>query len=1035
MKPIYPRSLFVVFLLFIFSSVSAQQPVYYDSPQYEYKVAMELFQKEKYGSAQQYFKYVYENTTDKQHDIKSNSYFYMGACAAYLYHNDAIFLLRDFIRNYPVHTLVPDANYLIGKFYFYKKQYKKALEYYEIIDERHIRPEELAEYYFKRGYSYFETKKPEEAKAYLDKARQSGGPYQYRAIYYLAHLAYQEGRYQAALEDFLLLKDHPEYQEIVPLYIAQIYFHQGRYDELIAVAPPLLDKMTGASQDELNRLIALSYYNLGVYDKAATYFMQYIPTSKIAIDRSDNFAIGYTFYQLKEYNKAIQYLSKATGETDAMAQNSFYVIADCYLHTQQLSLASQSFLEASKYDFMPEVQEDALYNYAKLQYATSSSPFNSAIQALENYIATYPNSSRAEEAHSYLSEIYLSTKNYQGAIKALESISSKSPDLLRAYQRCTYFRALELINVGRNKEALKLLDKSLAYPMNKDMRTSALYWKAESEYREGQYKQAYYEFQNYQKAENVKQDENYPVSFYSLGYSALKIGKYGEARRAFTTFLNSKESKNDPKVEADATVRLADCYYMEKDLRSAIQYYEKAERLRQDNADYAVYQQARCYGYLKNDAKKIELLEKLLVYYPRSNYSDDAEFDLATTYHAQNNYRMAITSYKNFIEKYPKSPYIRQAYNKLAQAYLNVQEDDMAITTFKFVFENFPGSQEAKDAMANLEVIYTEQGNTTEFFDYIKNRNMNISETKQDSVTYKAAENKYLRGDCESAIRSFETYIKEFPNGLFIAKAYFYKAECEYGMNSFDAALADYRKIIDNYQTEYNEVALRKSATILFNKKEYEQALTYYQKLSESSSNSNTLMIANAGIMHCTFQLGRYRDALNSARTLLSNYTVDAEMQSEAKIIAGRSAMELKEYNTAKTYLNDLASNNTNDFAAEAAYLGCVIEFEQGNYDECERKITDMLAGNYSSGAEYWFASVFILYGDLYMVKENYFQARHTYQSIIDNYDGEDLKEIARDRIRKLDRLEKIQEEPEPSATPVPETQEEDVDDYIYPEE
>lgn len=1006
MKPLSVKSSFFVFLLWVLPPLYAQRPVSFDSPEYEYKTAIELFQKEKYGSAQQVFKYVYENSLDKQHDIKSNSYFYMGVCAANLYNNDAIFLLTDFIRRYPVHTFVPEARYFLGKFYFHKRQYKKALEHYEQIDERSVKPEDMAEYYFKKGYSYFETKKTDQAKFYFEKARNSSGPYRLRAVYYLAHLAYQEGQYQTALESFQSLRNEPEYRDIVPLYISQIYFYQERYEEVIANVPPFLEKVSAKDKPELERILALSYYNLGMYEKAAVHFFNYVPTSKTEIDRNDYFAMGYTFYELKDYPKAIDYLSRTTKEKDEMSQTSFYIIGDCYIQTGQLTLASQSFQEASKFTFNPEIREDAMYNYAKLQYATSATPFNMAIKALENYINEYPNSSRSEEANAYLSSIYMSTKNYQAAINSLEKIKSKTPELLRAYQRCTYYRSLELVNSGKNREAVAMLTKSLTYPMDKNMRLSALYWKAETEYRAGQYQEAYYDFQSYHKTENAKKDENYTVSFYSLGYSALKINRYQDAQKAFTTYLGFKETENDPVRTADATARLADTYFMQKDLRNAIRYYEKCESLRQSNADYALFQQAKCYGYLKNNSKKIETLEKLILYYPQSSYMDASEYELATTYHAQNDYTMAIPAYKNFIAKYPKSPYIRQAHNKLAQAYLNTQNEEMAIQTFKYVFEKYPGSQEAKDAMANLENIYTEQGNTTDFFDYIRNKNMNISVSKQDSVSFRAAESKYLRGDCESAVKNFESYVTQFPNGLFAAKAYFYKAECEYGMKDYDAALADYEQIIHHYQTEYNETALRHSASILFNKKEYEKALHYFIRLRETVSDANTVLFAQSGIMHCSYALEKYRESLQAARAVLNAKSNDAGLNSEATLIAGKSAMELGEYTIAKTYLNELASHYSNELAAEAAYYSCLVEFKQGNYDACEELITNMLAGQYSSGSEYWFASVFILYGDVYAAKGNYFQARHTYQSIVDNYEGEDLRERAREKIAALNKLE-----------------------------
>ena len=1015
MKSSSTKGILFILLLFIIPSLMAQKTVNYDSPGYEYELAMELFQKEKYGNAQQQFKYVYENTPEKQQDIKSNSYFYMGVCAAYLYNDDAIFLLSDFIRRYPVHAFVPEANYFLGKFYFYKRQYKKAMEYYDLIDERQIKSDDLAEFYFKKGYCYFATNKLDEAKTNFERALKNEGPYQLRATYYLAHIAYASGQYQAALEQFQQLQGIDEYKELIPVYIAQIYFSQKRYDEVVKYLPPFMDKAQKKDKPEMERILGLSYYNLGKYEQAARHFTNYLDLSQ-EIAREDYFAIGYTLYELKDYETAITNLSKTTKEKDAMAQHSYYLIGDCYLKTKQSTFASQSFLEAYKLGINEDIKEDAYFNYAKAQYASSGNSFNMAIKALESYIEEYPNSTHSDEATTLLSSIYMSTKNYQAAISSLERIKNKTPELLTAYQRCTYFRALELINSNRNQEALTLLDKSLTYPMDKNLRMSAIYWKAEAQYRSEKYREAFYEFQNYHKIDIVTKNENFPVSFYSLGYAAMKLNNYSEAKRAFSTYLSFKENEQNFELNADATARLADAYYMEKDLRTAIRHYEKCESLSQKNADYAVYQQAKCYGYLKNDDKKLETLNKLTLYYPQSIYNDDANYEIATMYHAQNNYSMAVTAYSNFIRKYPKSPYIRQAHNKMAQAYLNMQNEEMAIKTFKYVFETYPGSNEAKDALVNLENIYTEQGNPSDFFDYIRTKNMTVSTAKQDSVSYKVGENKYMRGDCEAAIKSFDSYVLQFPNGLFAAKAYFYKAECEYGMHRFDEALSSYEQIINRFQTEYNETALRKSAGILFNKKEYRRALGHFHKLLETAPNDNAIRYAQAGIMHCNYALKQYKEALVAAQAVLRDNNADQDITNEARLIAGKSALETNNFATAKEHLHILASNNANEYAAEAAYLACLVEYKQGNYNECEKLITSMLSTNYSSGSEYWFASVFILYGDVYMAKGDTFQARHTYQSIVDNYEGTDLREIAQKKVEAIDALEQKNKEKAPSA-------------------
>lgn len=1007
MCPNFRKNLLLGILLLGTSLVFAQRPVNFDSPEYEYDLAVELLQKEKYGSAQQYFKYVYEHTHDKQQDIKSNSYFYMGICAAQLYNEDAIFLLKDFIRNYPVHSYVPEAYYHLGKFYFYKRQYKKVLDSFSQIDERNIRPTEMAEYRFKLGYSYFATGDNYEAKFHLNQARMEEGEYQLRAIYYLAHIAYEEENYEAALQDFLLLKDEPEYQNVVPYYIVQIYFLQKRYEELITVAPPLYEKTTDKNKNDIARSLALAYYNLGMYKNAEEYFDFYLNDRNSRPDRKDNFAAGFSYYNTESFDKAIKYLSaSAKDSVDIITQTALYVIGDCYLKTKQLDLAKQGFYEASKLDFSADIKEDALYNYAKLQYETSSQPFNNAIKALEEYINAYPYSTRSEEAQEYLSNIYMSTKNYQGAIKSLEKISSKNNALMRAYQRCTYFRAMELVDNKDYRQANQLLDKSLTYPMNEEIKLSAMFWKGEVLYRNNQFSESIQAMKTYQRQESAKADDNYLLSYYTVGYAYMRLKKYKEAESAFNTVLKSK-NLNDRAIESDAKLRLADAYFMQKRLKQAANLYAECVDMGVANVDYALYQQAKCAGYNNNNNQKVQILQNFQNQYQKSAFVDDVDFELATTLHAENRYEEAIEAYKNFIENHPRSKYIREVHNMMAQAYLNTQNTELAISTFKYVFETYPGSQEAKDAITNLENIYTEQGNTSEFFEYVRNKNLDYSVTKQDSVIYKSAWSKYNRGECEAAIRGFDDYLSQFPTGLFAADAYFYKGECEYGNRYYDKALISYKSLIDNYNTSNNEIATRKVAYILYSEKEYSQAQYYFNKLTEMATSQDNSIYGNNGVMRCCYETEQYRKSLIAAENLLAFNAIESDLKEDAYLYAGKSSMKLGELDNAKKYFSKLAKSGNNEFCSEAAYYLAEIEFNSGNLTACESRIRDIISGDYRS--DYWLAKTFILYGDYYKAIGNSFQARYTYQSIVDNYQGEELRQIAIQKIAELD-------EPQPDA-------------------
>ena len=55
---------------------------------------------------------------------------------------------------------------------------------------------------------------------------------------------------------------------------------------------------------------------------------------------------------------------------------------------------------------------------------------------------------------------------------------------------------------------------------------------------------------------------------------------------------------------------------------------------------------------------------------------------------------------------------------------------------------------------------------------------------KHESTDFKPGETIYMNGDCEGAIRNFESYIGSFGSGAYLLNAHFYKAECQMKMQA-----------------------------------------------------------------------------------------------------------------------------------------------------------------------------------------------------------------------------------------------------------
>ena len=120
--------------------------------------------------------------------------------------------------------------------------------------------------------------------------------YQTAAQYYYAHIAYANNNFNTALEIFRSLDSSATFGPIVPYYITQIYFEQGKYDDLIAYSEPLVANGEVQNAKEMRRLVAESYYRKGDYKNALTHFNDY-SKSVPSMSRNDFYSMGYSEYR------------------------------------------------------------------------------------------------------------------------------------------------------------------------------------------------------------------------------------------------------------------------------------------------------------------------------------------------------------------------------------------------------------------------------------------------------------------------------------------------------------------------------------------------------------------------------------------------------------------------------------------------------------------------------------------------------------------------------------------------------------------
>ena len=88
------------------------------------------------------------------------------------------------------------------------------------------------------------------------------------------------------------------------------------------------------------------------------------------------------------------------------------------------------------------------------------------------------------------------------------------------------------------------------------------------------------------------------------------------------------------------------------------------------------------------------------------------------------------------------------------------------------------------------------------------------------------------------------------------------------------------------------------------------------------------------------------------------------------------------------TIYKQLSSEVKSAEGAESRYRVIEAEFKAKNYDQAEKMVYAF--SDSKTPQNYWLAKAFILLGDIYMARQDSFQARATYQSVVDGYSPAD---------------------------------------------
>jgi TolA-binding protein len=986
-----------------FPTLQAQETHVYRTDLRSYAEGIELFQKEKFSAAIRSFEKVQEQINDQNSEVYVNATFYKALCALNLFNKDAEFQLKEFVSTYPESPKVKSAYFQLGKYNYRKKKWEKVIYWFGKTDAFEFSNTELYEYNFRLGYSFFRLDKLPEAAPYFHELIDIPSPYYVPANYYYAHISYLEGNYQSALQGFDKIRSDKKFGVIIPYYVTQIYYKQEKYDTLIRYATPLLENQKTKRKPEISKLVGDAYFNKGEFTEAIPFLQFYIKEGNQP-KREEYFQLAFAQMQNKDLESAIKYFSRISASDDELSQKAIYNLANCYMQKQNKPYARNAFYKASKMDYNELIAQESLLNYAKLSYEISYDPYTEAIEAFIQYLDQYPDAIKKNEAFENLVNIYLSTNNYRAALASLETTKDLDPRLKEVYQKLTFNLAVEQFQNGDYPNAILSFRKSQEQAENKNLNALATYWVAEALYRQKKYEAAITEFTQFIFEPRAFTLSEFKIANYSLGYAYYQDKDYLNAATWFRKFLSYKEAS--PTRRHDALLRTGDSYFISKSYLLSEEYYKLAFVEGGRNADYALFQYALAQGLLKKENLQNASLEKLLIDFPNSTYASGALYELGKNYFDEGKNEQALANFDRVIQGDSSSLFRKKSLENTGLIHYNNNNNANALITFKQVVTEYPSYSESKSSLDRIQTIYKATGDIDAYEIYIATLDfMDISNGGLDSLSYASAEDFYMDNDMNKAIPLFKKYLGKFDYPIFANRAHYYLAEAQYKQDDLENALPNYAyNVVTNDPLFYNP-SLKRAAELSYKQNQYGYALAYFEKLKSTTVNVDELNDVYWWSFKSASKIDSHQVVIREGLYLLNDSTDDLQRESHIKFMMANAYRMTQDTANAFKYYKDVEAHSQEEKSAESLYRIAEMLYHSAQIDSSEIVIFEL--AQHTPTYPEWLAKGLVLLSDIYVIQQDYFQARTTLESIIANYSGDtEVLNYAKGKLEILIELE-----------------------------
>ena len=885
--------------------------------------------------------------------------------------------LAAFMIDNPTSYLTETAYYDLASYYFQNGKYTYALKWFTKIKDTDVAMSKRADYYFNKGYTLFATKRYKQAEKLFKKV-ENEAKYRYDASYYLGYIAYQLEDYDAAVENFNKVTTENG-DTTVGYFQADMNFKLGRFDKAIALARKSFANANENQTSELSKIIGESYFNLKDYRSALPYLEVY-KGKRGKWSNTDFYQLGYTHYRLGEYEKAIMQFNKIISGANAVVQNAYYHLADCYLKTGKNTQALNAFKSASAFRFDAVIAEDALLNYARLSYEIGNAYENTSL-LLTAFLDQYPKNKAVVEIEQLLIDSYVNSRNYAAALKILKKKSGSQFNA--ALQKVNYLKAIALFQSGLFEESITYFDQALKTKVDRTIEANCLYWSAIAKYELNDFEAVIRELQYFKSHPFAQKVSGAEHLLYQLAYANFKLKNYENSRALFENYL--KSPKQTASYKRDALFRLGDSHFALGKYWPAMESYEGAIQMDVSRGMYALYQKALSYGFVERNPKKIEALNQLISDYPKTSLLDDSCFQLALAFTRENNTAKAIETYDILAEGFPKSPYRSRALLNKGLILYNAESLEDAMRVLQQLVQEYPNEEVAQQALKTAKEISIDLAAVDVFATWVKQlKGVTLQDNELERASFTAAERLFNDNKKKAAQKALTSYLENYPQGANHLQVQFLSAELYFQDENWNAAREQYASVLEQPTHEYTEQALVRITQAMVNAEQKSAALPYWKTLEDLAQFQENKRYALFNLMQLYYEQEQFSDAIAYAEKVVVLQSLGQKIKWDAYRVLARSAIALQNTKKATKAYAVLEQAPDAALAVEALYFNAQQKHIAHDYASSNRLI-EKIAQDFGNYPEWGAKSLLLMSQNFYQL-DDAFQASFILESIVANF-------------------------------------------------